>query len=52
MPFQLYSPYLRRNYIFHFSITHIDGKIIFDMKMDFARKTSWIAAGHKTPDNV
>ena len=26
------------------------GHIIFDVKMDFTRKTRWVKDGHKTPD--
>ena len=26
------------------------GHLIFDVKMDFARKDRWVKAGHRTPD--
>eukprot|EP00957_Ditylum_brightwellii_P171468 13053439-Ditylum_brightwellii.AAC.1 len=30
----------------------ITGHIIFDVKMDFVRKSRWVLDGHKTPDPV
>eukprot|EP00957_Ditylum_brightwellii_P145350 11069423-Ditylum_brightwellii.AAC.1 len=32
--------------------TKVTGHIIFDVKMDFMRKTIWVLDGHKTPDSV
>ena len=28
------------------------GHIIWDVKMDFTRKTRWVKDGHKTPDSI
>ena len=34
----------------HVGWKHATGHMIFDVKMDFTRKTRWVLDGHKCPD--